>query len=440
MLQRFNSFTIKNFKSFRWAKLQLSPLTLLIGANASGKSNAIEAVQLLSWLASGRRLGDILFAVREKELNLRGALGDFTGEGTDFTLGCDLEGNKGAFNFRVQLKVGADGLRIVGEYLQSPNLGTQYPLYEVVEPASLYGNEIQVAYNNFSQGGKKPRISCIDQQAVFTQLFTPARFAAHHRRSQVQVPLAASTLREMLEHILFLDPNPSRMRDYSFTTEKNLQRDGAALSAVLYRLVEEGDKHLILDFIRSLPEQDISEISFLRTPRDEVMVQLHETFGKNVSIREAALLSDGTLRVLAVAAALLSVTPGSTVVIEEIDNGVHPSRAESLLRNIQKVAHERNLQVLLTTHNPALLDALPLEAIPDAVACYRDPEEGDSRLIRLEELESYPELVAQGPLGWLVTRGILDRYLKDPDKRDGEAKVEKGLAWLSDFKRRVQSS
>ena len=47
------SFSIENFKSFRKATLPLAPLTLLIGANASGKSNAIEAIQLLSWLASG---------------------------------------------------------------------------------------------------------------------------------------------------------------------------------------------------------------------------------------------------------------------------------------------------------------------------------------------------------------------------------------------------
>ena len=86
-----------------------------------------------------------------------------------------------------------------------------------------------------------------------------------------------------------------------------------------------------------------------------------------------------------------------------------------------------------------MLDALPLEAIPDTVACYRDPVEGDSRLIRLEELESYPELVAQGPLGRLVTKGILDRFLKDPEKRDKAAKVEQGLAWISEF-RRAQSS
>jgi predicted ATPase len=46
--------TLERFKSCRQARLPLSTLTLLIGANASGKSNAIEAIQVLSWLARGR--------------------------------------------------------------------------------------------------------------------------------------------------------------------------------------------------------------------------------------------------------------------------------------------------------------------------------------------------------------------------------------------------
>jgi predicted ATPase len=440
------SFSIENFKSFWKATLPLSPLTLLIGANASGKSNAIEAIQLLSWLASGRRLDDVLSALREQELNLRGTLGDFTYQGSYIDLGCQLAPVKtGSFRFSltfsVRLRVGADGLGILDESLESPDLATHVPLYRVVEPADQYNHEIQVAYNNFAKGGKKPQIACTDQQAIFTQISTPARFAANHKNSQRQIPAAALRLRQNLESILFLDPNPRRMRGYSYIQERRLHGDGAALSSVLYRLIhEEGQKEMILEFIRSLPEQDIRDISFLEAPRDDVMVQLHETFGSKVIPREAALLSDGTLRVLAIAAALLSVPEGSLVIIEEIDNGVHPSRAELLLYNIQRIARRRGLRVLLTTHNPALLDAIPLEAIPDTVACYRDPKEGDSRLIRLEELESYPELVAQGPLGWLVTRGILDRYLKEPDKRDGAAKVEKGLAWLADFKRRVQSS
>ena len=50
------SFTVSGFKSYQDAKLPLAPLTLLIGANASGKSNLIEAIRLLSWLARGQRL------------------------------------------------------------------------------------------------------------------------------------------------------------------------------------------------------------------------------------------------------------------------------------------------------------------------------------------------------------------------------------------------
>lgn len=43
------SVTIRNFKSYKEATLPLGPLTLLIGANASGKSNAVEALRLLYW-------------------------------------------------------------------------------------------------------------------------------------------------------------------------------------------------------------------------------------------------------------------------------------------------------------------------------------------------------------------------------------------------------
>jgi predicted ATPase len=363
------SFSIENFKSFRKATLPLAPLTLLIGANASGKSNAIEAIQLLSWLAWGRPVNDLLYAVREQELTLRGGFRDLVGAGREISLGCELIETPGrpSVTFKVSLWVNDEGLWI-------------------------------------SDPGTVP-------------------------------------LNTLLQSIFFLDPNPQRMREYSFAQEKRLKRDGSALSAVLHHLTEEGNhKAGILELIRSLPEQDIRDITYLKTPRGEVMVQLHETFGGKAVPREAALLSDGTLRVLAVAAALFSIPEESVLVIEEIDNGVHPSRAESLLRRIESIARERRLQVLLTTHNPALLDALPPEAVPDVVACYRDPAEGDSRLIRLEDLESYPELMAQGPLGRLVTRGILDRFLKDPDKRDSGAKVEKGLAWLSDFKRRAQSA
>ena len=133
--------------------------------------------------------------------------------------------------------------------------------------------------------------------------------------------------------------------------------------------------------------------------------------------------------VLAIAAAMLSAPEGSLVVIEEIDNGVHPSRARHLLERIQTVAERRRLRVLLSTHNPAMLDALPDKAVPDVVFCYRDPVQGDSRLVRLGSLPDAPELLLQDTLGHLMTTGALERFVKT--HQGPEARKAKAQAWLA---------
>jgi predicted ATPase len=133
-----------------------------------------------------------------------------------------------------------------------------------------------------------------------------------------------------------------------------------------------------------------------------------------------------------VAATLLSAPVGAFVIVEEIDNGVHPSRAEALVKEIQKVSEQRNLRVLLTTHNPALLDALPDSALGDVLCCYRDAESGNSKVARLGDIERYPELVAQGTLGELVTNRILEQFLKD--RTTTEERVQSSLKWLQELK------
>jgi predicted ATPase len=232
------------------------------------------------------------------------------------------------------------------------------------------------------------------------------------------------------------------MRDYSFTSDLRLLGDGTNLSSVLFSLWGD-ESHVneepfntqrtaILEFIQSLPEQDIETLSFLTGPRGEVMVELVETFGGEPRCYDASLLSDGTLRVLAIAAAMLSATEGSLVVIEEIDNGVHPSRARHLLDQIQSIAKRRSLRVLLSTHNPAMLDALPDSAIPDVVFCYRDPQNGSSRIVRLQDVPDYPELVAQGSLGHLMTSGLMERFVKFHP--GSEEKKQQSLAWLKSMR------
>lgn len=428
-----NAFRLANFKSYREATLPLAPLTLLIGANASGKSNAIEALRLLTWLAQGRRLNTILKSMQSEAYAVRGQIGDLAYNGAaQFSLGCSFAAEQVTEWQYLDLTIGISttDLRIQAEQISSNNPTSRFPLYRVEPGNDPYSHDLQVAYNNFARGGRKPRITATDQQAVFTQFTTPARFGSEHAQAQHIIPQVTKAYQVALENILLLEPHPARMRDYSLMVDVNLRGDGQNVSSVLYNLIHHQQRHdEVLDFVRSLPEQDIRAISFVETSRNEVMVQLIETFGGHEHVRDAPLLSDGTLQVLAVAAALLTAAEGSLVVIEELDNGVHPSRARLLLDHIQRIAQTRRLNVLFTTHNPALLDALPLSAIPDVVCCYRDPAVGDSRLLRLEDLSSYPELIAQGSLGDLVTRGTLERFLKQ--QSTSTERRDLALNWLA---------
>lgn len=433
------TFTLTRFKSYEKAELPLGALTVLIGANAAGKSNVIEALRLLSWLAQGQKLGSIKYAVNSADKVVRGRVEDLCrADASAFALGCSInEGEWPHLSIGIGLRAGE--LHVIEERISSTVAGVN-PLYELVQPSSGASTDAVVAYNNFARGGKKPHITVSDQMAVFTQLDSPASFQPNHDRAQEEIPKAVRHYQRLLAGVLFLDPVPARMRDYSFASEKQLQGDGANLSSVLYDLwgreEQVDERHAanradILSFIRSLPEQDIDRLSFLTAPRGEVMVQLVETFGGVPKACDAPLLSDGTLRVLAIAAAMLSAQEGSLVVIEEIDNGVHPSRAHHLLERLKAIAERRQLKVLLSTHNPALLDALPADALKDVVFCYRDPEHGDSRLAQLGKVPDIPELLVKGSLGHLLTTGAIDRFVKHhPGPAARKAKAKEWLASL----------
>lgn len=431
------SFSIQNFKSYNKAEMKLSTLSLFIGANASGKSNALEAIRLLSWLAQGSHLDDLEGSIPGSEGLLRGQpLNLFRNEEKSFNIGCDIQTsqNKG-IKLSIEIGIINDHLSITNEsvYRESESL----PLYSVTSDPSGFTDEISVIYNNFKKGGIKPKIPCSNRQAIFYQLETPARFAKSHEKSQKVIPAVVKEIRESLRNIVFLDPKPTKMRDYSYAKDNKMKEDGTNLSGVLYGLCDKGPKNKsqLLEFVRFLPEQDIVDIKFIETDRNDVMLQLIESFGNVSREVDAPMLSDGTLRVLAVGATLLSSPPKSLVVVEEIDNGVHPSRAKSLIQYIREIAEERQLRVLLTSHNPALLDALPDESLPDVLCCYRDQDEGSSQIARLGQLDRYPELVAQGPLGQLMTKRVLDRFIKD--KTTPKEQEAASLSWLKKFKKGV---
>lgn len=457
------SIWIENFKSYKTGQtLPLAPITLMIGANASGKSNAIEAFRFLSWFAGGEKLSTIKNRINDSEKIFRGDVRDlFCKDEETISLGGSFARNPyDSFDqWKFIIEVNESGnLFVKDEYLTLytnkerflyvENNKTEYVDDNVNDLLDgLFGKnrlvipafeekEIHIKHQTYNVDSDSSVLelanTIIDDQLKpylhkeqDEEQFIYARILSNN--------LALVRLRSFVG-IKFYDFIPSKMRNESLS-ETRLSQNGQNLSGVLYKLwenQEEDHKSDILKFIRSLPEQDFKSLKFYKDHRDRVELALVENFGGQEQEWGTELLSDGTLRVLGIAAAILSASQNSTIVIEEIDNGIHPSRAKYLLETMFYFAEKKNLKLLLSTHNPALMDALPDKALGDVVFAYRDPKEGDSRLVRLSDLDDYVGLVSQGPLGELVTQGIVDRFVKNPISKDD--KKQKALSWLNEMR------
>ncbi|MFZ2725458.1 MAG: AAA family ATPase, partial [Methylococcaceae bacterium] len=220
---------------------------------------------------------------------------------------------------------------------------------------------------------------------------------------------------EKLGKVYSYELYPRFMRGYSEIGLSQLSKNGSNLSSVLYYLHQNKPEILeekILKNIKGLPEEDIEIFDFITTSdNSDVLVALKYTNGQVIS---AKLLSDGTLRALAILTALETVPEGSRIIIEEIDNGIHASRVNVLLNAIWEASNRRNLHTLITTHNPATLDNLSEEQLDGVVVCHYDKQSQSAKLTPFFEIPNVDVLMQKGKLGGLVTRNVIERYL-DPD-------------------------
>ena len=143
-----------DFKGFNFADLNLfEPFTVLIGPNGSGKSNAIEAIELLSFIAHGRPLHEIVNIGRGNGfLEIRGGLQGCPRKnsevfGLSFTASIKFEGKSRPFRYVVVIGV-KPRPQIVLERIQFTDDATM--IFQSLGPAvSRASGDIQVEYNNF---------------------------------------------------------------------------------------------------------------------------------------------------------------------------------------------------------------------------------------------------------------------------------------------------
>lgn len=367
VLKMIESFRFIDFKSFRDATLYLKNITILVGANSSGKSNAIEGIKHLV----SRQKGFIFGGEGYKEI--RGESEYAYRFGKDkFTIDCEI----GLLNM--------DGY--IRARLEESRMGAN-------KSNSVF------SYDIFSDDIKSEEMASLS--------------IVESRKCQA-----------LLEQTKFLDSIPNKMRDYVSIQDSQLKYNGENLSSALCDVcTNEKTKKQILDIVRTLPENEIEDIYFSKTDLGDVMLVLMEKYGHQINKVPAKILSDGTLRCLAILTALFSQEEHSLIVVEEFDNGIHPNRSKALIKKISEIANERNVSILITTHNIAVLNALDKELLTGVNVCYRN-KEGDSDIVRLIDIPNYLDLLAQGDFGDLLADDKVIDFIKHPKS------INKDIDWL----------
>lgn len=208
------------------------------------------------------------------------------------------------------------------------------------------------------------------------------------------------------------------MRGFTPLSE-TLEPDGSNIAGLVAALAPQEKKRFegaLKKYIKELPERDIVRVFAERVGKlqTDALLYCEERWkdGEAPILVDSRGMSDGTLRFLAIITALMTRPAGSLLIIEEIDNGLHPSRSGALMRVLKELSTSREIDIIVTTHNPAFLNACGPEMLPFIVMATRESETGASILVLLEDLEGLDKLMARGSLGTLSEQGYLERALQ----------------------------
>ena len=416
-------FIFKDFKCFKDARINIENLTFLIGTNASGKTNAIEGMMILSELMTGREIAAVLDGSTSSEGRVRGGskgcgrLGRKT-----FTLGCLLQYDETSdLEYEVEIDT-SDWIRVKAERLTLISSGKRKGMFQTKE-YDANSAEILVSCNN-GKSGKNPEIVCTNFAVVISQLISKLPTDTQYGKKIVAY---SRYVIDSLKDMLYLSPAPVAMRNYASINDSRLKMDASNISAVLYKLCDDPEKKAdLLKVLQELPENEIVDISFEKGPLNDVILFLKEKYGERIEKTDAMRLSDGTLRCLAVLAAVLGIDRKNSVVTEEIDNGIHPARAQKLILAISEIARKREIDVLVTTHNAVLLNGLTGENMLGVNVVYRNAE-GDGTAVPIMDIPNLPILLTNGRLGDVFLTDEILKYIK-------KTHTTVDYSWLGDLK------
>ena len=388
---------LRNWKSFFDATLFIDPITVIIGTNASGKSNIFDALKLLSALASPIDIMDIA-------KNVRGGAEGIIRRGEQMcNLTITMEGDKSSEQLIYEVALAFDEQRniyIKDESLILATTKKNLVMFERKELDEMNKSLVSVAL--YTEG--KPRYQNFSAK---TSVLSQIEYVNCVRRIKDSTLTVVNNLRK----IRLSNPIPERMRDFA-PLSKTIAEDASDLAGYLANLDEElkSDTYeAILKYLKPLPDRDIKSIRADKIPMtDKAMLFCTEEWTAGHTQEQSALgMSDGTLRFAGIIAMLITAEDKALILLEELDKGVHPSRAKDLVKMLKEIGKQKKLDIICTTHNATFVDELGPQMIPFISYIKRNEENGCTDIHLLEENEQLARLMASKSVGDMMTNNDL---------------------------------
>lgn len=375
---------IQGFKSLENVEVDLKPVVVLFGPNAVGKSNFLEATGLLSRLATERTLSDAFenslrgYPLEAFTLPQEGLAGLLAQEEAELTLEGDVRTANGApggsaeeLRYRVGVRISpkTGGLGVFDEYLQ------------VLRGGAQKGPRIEAEGDHFlvRQVGRAghPRV---EPQGLNHTLASNLQFSGESRYPHFD------RLRKELTswQTYYLDPRVAMREPQPPRDVQGIGPQGELLAPFLHRLKAQPELLLHFNAIRRGLRSAIPTIESLDVDLDERRGTLDIVIRQNGVPFSSRVISEGTLRVLALCAIAANPSPSSLVAFEEPENGVQPRRIEVIADLLMGMSDVAGRQVIVTTHSPTLVGAMARRGrrSPERISLLRCSQEGRATVIR----------------------------------------------------------
>ena len=346
---KLTHIAITNWRNFAHIEFDLSSRLFVVGPNSSGKTNLLAALRFLSDVA---RLG--LAAASENW----GGPERYFRSGTDsasFTVIVDVDTRQITYDLSIQRLTGIPGENVLGgdqlRILEPRVLDDRADLFSWKDVAESFGCD--------SAHGRKGEADTS---------FLPSEYAGEKLlidgeevpviRDAKQVRLGASYFRKMLAGIRYIHPNPKKM------LERADRYDPDHGTGFFQHAGRFSDQQLdaVVDRIRPIMASVVPEIPNLSYQRMGLGTEL--VFYSDTPVRGASgvysheQFSEGTLRLLGLLFDLATLPRDTSVVlIEEPETFLQASVVRSLPSLLAEVAMNRDVQMIISTHSPELIDS-----------------------------------------------------------------------------------